>query len=130
MGKAKSAKVTKAVNWKRGLFRLGLIAYVGWLIFIGWQAYTNVIEPNRAAAAASYEEQTRIEGCTEGRKDMVTLDRCGAIKGVTPDPDTDHPDATPTLWPYGGLALAPALLLIALWIGGGWVGRGFNTTTS
>jgi hypothetical protein len=123
-------RVERNVNWQAGLFRLGLLAYAGWLLLISWQAYQNVVVPNRAADAAEDQEKARIEMCLAGRRDLGALVECGALADSPPSPGDVVEESTssrPSYWPYAGLALAPLIAFLALWFVVDWVGHGFRS---
>jgi hypothetical protein len=112
------------MNWRRGFIRIATIAYAIWLIFVGWQAYQGLVLPAQVAAEIAAKEKTDQDACVANYQSSEDAVRnCIRIAG----PQVDEP-AGPTVWPYLGLAGAPPLILLIVWLGANWVRRGFAAT--
>jgi len=121
------------MNLREASFRLGVIAYGAWLLVVGWQAYVDVVVPNRIAdtalATAASEEQARIDGCLAmaGRRDLEAMTNCNAVTAPMPgETARDGSPERPTLWPFLGWGLAPLAAMLTLWAITTWVGYGLR----
>jgi hypothetical protein len=111
------------MNWRRGLFRLWIVASLCWVGLVGWYVYAE--ENARLARVQKFEICRELEKVMGEQRDC-TRHLANLFEDIVPDPS---PSWTSRYWlirPYASWALFPPLGVLIAGILGAWIFAGFR----
>ena len=105
------------MNWKRGFFRIWIVASVGWAGFVGWLFYNATVVSQRQAAIQS--------ACVEDRRADPSLGNVFDCfeKGIRIDDLTTFGSI---LTKHLALAVGPMIAALVVWFVAAWILAGFQ----
>jgi len=111
------------VNWKRGAFRLWIVASACWIIFVGTDAYYSVAVPRALATQALAQWTAAVNACVATEKQKY------AGKGFYESSCFDNPQPnveTGSYWRYLAEMIGGPISVMTIWFAGLWIIAGFN----